>query len=231
MSQGTVASGVRRVARIDLEALRANLAALVAEDSSVVLDARADAYGHGLTHVAQAAVDAGIGTIRIGLRDTPPRGIRRSMLMTVPSVRPTAADAAYGFDGVAKPVMTLVGEVIAVKPTEEGAGVSYGYTYRTEEPTTLALVGLGYADGIPRLASNRATVAIGGRFAPIVGRIAMDQFVVDCGSARVSVGDDVTLWGDPGFGHPTATDWGVVTERRALDLTAGLGSRITRVHS
>ncbi|MBW4032631.1 MAG: hypothetical protein HIU88_08185 [Acidobacteria bacterium] len=131
--------------------------------------------------------------------------------------------------------MSLSAEVVAVKPAHAGAGVSYGYSYRTPAETTLALVALGYADGIPRLASNRARVWIRGGLYPLVGRIAMDQFVVDLGTeASVSgpdvvVGDVVILFGDAAAGHPAASDWAVWTQRGALELTANLGSRIVRV--
>src|SRR5690606_28513030 len=108
-----------------------------------------------------------------------------------------------------------------------GAGVSYGYTYRTGSPTTLALVGLGYADGVPRLASNRARVAIGGAPHPLVGRIAMDQVVVDLGDAAATPGDAVALFGDAP-GAPAAADWAGWTGRSALALTAGLAPRIRR---
>ncbi len=151
--------------------------------------------------------------------------------MTVQPVRPLVSAAAYGLDGTGDPVMTVTGEVIAVKPTEAGAGVSYGYTYRTERDTTLALVGLGYADGVPRLSSNRASVTIGDSLFPLVGRVAMDQFVVDCGDSVPSVGDEVTLWGVTSIVSPTAQDWATHTERTALELTAGLARRVERVYT
>jgi alanine racemase len=125
--------------------------------------------------------------------------------------------------------MTLVGEVIAVKRVPARAGVSYGYTYRTDAPTTLALIGLGYADGIPRLASNRAPVRVGSSIRRIAGRVAMDQFVVDCGDDSPEVGSDVIAFGDPGRGDPSAEEWALVTTRTGRDLTAGLGSRVERV--
>ena len=236
MNQGSAAAGrtvagLRRIARIDLNAFTSNLARLLADEPGLVLDARANAYGHGVERIVRAGLDAGATTVRVSPRDGALAGIRRSALMTVPSVRPLVAEAAYGLDGEAEPVMTVVGEVIAVKPTEAGAGVSYGYTYRTEEDTTLALVGLGYADGIPRLSSNRASVTIGDSLLPLVGRVAMDQFVVDCGDVTPSVGDEVTLWGVSSIVSPTAIDWAQQTERSALELTAGLASRVERVYS
>ena len=136
--------------------------------------------------------------------------------------------AAYGFSPGTRPVLTLVGEVVAVKRVGADAGVSYGYSYRTAAPTTLALVGLGYADGVPRLASNRATVQVGAGTHPLVGRVAMDQFVVDCGDDVPELGSDAVLFGDPDRGAPSALDWASATERHPLALTAGLGQRIAR---
>ena len=231
MNPGSVAAGVRRIARIDLGAFASNLSRLLADDPALVVDARANAYGHGADQIVRASLDVGATTIRVSPRDGAIPGIRRSALMTVPTVRTLAAESVYGLDGEGTPVMTVVGEVIAVKPTEAGAGVSYGYTYRTETETTLALIGLGYADGVPRLSSNRASVAIGSGVYPLVGRVAMDQFVVDCGAASPSVGDEAILWGASGIVDPTARDWATHTERGPLELTAGLGSRVERVYS
>ena len=87
-------------------------------------------------------------------------------------------------------------------------GVSYGYDYRTDRETTLALVPLGYADGVPRQASGRGPGrrSAARRFT-VAGRIAMDQFVVDVGDHPVAVGDEVVLFGDPTLGAPAADDW------------------------
>ena len=136
--------------------------------------------------------------------------------------------AAYGVVPGSRPALSLQGEVIAVKHVAAGAGVSYGYTHRTATPTTLALIGLGYADGVPRLASNRAQVLLAGARRPLVGRIAMDQLVVDCGDSAPEVGAAAVLFGDPARGEPSAAEWGVWTERDPLALLAGLGHRITR---
>lgn len=229
------AAGLRRTAHIDRSAFRENVSRLLSDDDSFVLDARADAYGHGASTVIPIALEAGVATILVspGAGEIP--GIPASALTTVPLARRLIADAAYGVDGLSRAVMSLSAEVVAVKPAQAGAGVSYGYSYRTPTDTTLALVALGYADGVPRLASNRASVSIRGGLYPLVGRIAMDQFVVDLGTrltmlgAPVSVGDVVILFGDAAAGHPLASDWAVWTQRGALELTANLGSRIERV--
>jgi len=223
------AAGLRRIARVDLSALRSNLARLLEHDDSFVLDARADAYGHGAAAVVAVALDSGVSTIRVSPAAAAIPGVKRSALMTVPSKRKLVADAAYGLDGHARPVMTLAGEVISAKPTEAGAGVSYGYSYRTTDDTTLALIALGYADGVPRLASNTASVFVGGGVHPLVGRVAMDQFVVDLGGpSAVAIGDEAVLFGDAAAGHPRALDWAGWTGRTALQLTAGIGSRVQR---
>lgn len=139
------------------------------------------------------------------------------------------AEAVYGVREGSRPVLSLTGEVVALKRVDAGAGVSYGYTHRTPHATNLALVGLGYADGVPRLASNRAFVRLADGVHPIVGRIAMDQCVVSCGDARPAPGDQIVLFGDPARGEPSAAQWAEWTERSPLALTAGLGDRIRRV--
>jgi alanine racemase len=219
-------AGIRRIARIDLDAFASNIA------GASSFDARADAYGHGLALLGPVARDAGVGSVIVS--DEHDAAIARPLFEEVLIGRlprdAVANAAAYGHDqdAAARPVMTLIGEVVAVKRVGADAGVSYGYSYRTSAPTTLALVGLGYADGVPRLASNRATVHVGSACHPLVGRVAMDQFVVDCGGDVPDLGSDAILFGDPATGVPSAHEWATATEREPLDLTAGLGSRVNR---
>jgi len=229
VTTGGPAASVRRTARLDLAAFAANIHALLAGDEDVVLDARADAYGHSAAALIPVALDLGVTTVRVSPGQAAIPRVKRSALMTVPSVRRLVAAEAYGVVPGARPVMTLVGEVIAVKEAPAGVGVSYGYSYRTPSETILALVALGYADGIPRLASNRASIAIGGTILPLVGRVAMDQLVVDCGQYRPAVGDDAVIFGDAAHGHPTAIDWAAHAERSPLELLANLGWRVERV--
>lgn len=98
-----------------------------------------------------------------------------------------------------KPVMSLYSHIVHVKEVPEGVTVGYGATYVTERPTRIATVPVGYADGYPRSLSNRAFVLIHGRRVPIIGRVCMDQFMVDVTDMpQVSVGDVVTLIGQDG---------------------------------
>jgi alanine racemase len=128
-----------------------------------------------------------------------------------------------------RPVMQLVSEVVGVRRVPAGTAVSYGYTQRTDRETTLALVPLGYADGIPRHASGRAEVMIGGVRHPQLGRIAMDQFVVDVGDAEVHIGDEVVVWGDPAGGAPSADDWGDAAGTIGYEVVTRIGPRVPRV--
>lgn len=139
--------------------------------------------------------------------------------------------AAGHLDPVAlglRPVMELGGTVAAVRRVEEGAGVSYNFTHRASRPTTLALVPLGYADGVPRAASNRAEVLIGDTRYAVVGRIAMDQFVVDVGDDAVRVGDRVVLWGDPATGAPSAEEWAAWADTIGYEIVTRVGPRVPR---
>ena len=212
---------MRREARIDLDAFAENLRSLTARYGAIALDVRADAHGHSLDLIVPVARQFGISAFLAS---------GESALPSAGNL-PIVASAAYGVDPDSgmRPVMTVVGEVVSVKHAAVGSGVSYGYSYRTTQDTTLSLVALGYADGIPRLASNRASAWLGGGTHPVVGRVAMDQFVVESASARVDVGDEAIVFGDPAIGHPPAWNWAEQTGRTALELTAGIGPRVRRV--
>ena len=136
----------------------------------------------------------------------------------------TAADLGL------RPVMTLQARVAAVRRVDAGAGASYGHIWRAARATTLALVPLGYADGVPRQASNRAEVWLAGARRPVVGRIAMDQFLVDVGDAPVQVGDEVVLFGDPLTGAPSADDWGDAADTIGYEIVTRIGARVPRTY-
>jgi len=98
-----------------------------------------------------------------------------------------------------QPVMTVKSRVAHVKQVPAGFGVSYGVTYLTTAPTVVATIPTGYADGYSRLLSSRGEVLIGGQRTPIIGRICMDQFMVDAGHLpRVEPGEEVVLLGRQG---------------------------------
>ncbi|MEU7399600.1 alanine racemase C-terminal domain-containing protein, partial [Streptomyces albogriseolus] len=117
-----------------------------------------------------------------------------------------------------------------------GTGVSYGPEYVTGAPTTLALLPLGYADGLPRATEGRAEVWLGGRRRPVVGRIAMDQCVVDAGDVPVAIGDPVVVLGPgddaspPAASPPTVAEWARWAGTNPHEILTGIGARVGRDH-
>lgn len=129
-----------------------------------------------------------------------------------------------------RPAMSLRATVALTKRVPAGYGVSYGFTYRTTGETTLALVPIGYADGVPRAASSRAEVAVHGRRYRIAGRVAMDQLVIDVGEDAVRAGDEVTLFGDGRGGEPTAADWAAACDTIDYEIVTRVGARVPRAY-
>ena len=128
------------------------------------------------------------------------------------------------------PAMTARATLAMVKDVEAGAAVSYGRTWVAEEPTRLGLVPVGYADGIPRVAGNRAEVLVAGARRPVRGRICMDQLVVDLGDADAKAGDDAVLFGPGVHGEPTAQDWADACGTISYEIVTRIGGRMTRRH-
>ena len=137
------------------------------------------------------------------------------------------------------PALSLVAPVALVKRVAAGEGVSYGHTWIAPKDTTLALIPLGYADGIPRALSGRFDVAIGGTRYPAVGRVCMDQFLVDLGDGGGSVdtdsgeirpvrsGDDVVIIGEPTDG---LTEWAERLGTIHYELATAIRGRVERVY-
>lgn len=149
--------------------------------------------------------------------------------------------AAYGLSPFArttsaqlglKPAMTLKSEIVALRGVPAGTGVSYGYNHVCEVATTLALVPVGYADGMPRaLNGSGVWVTVAGERVPIVGRIGMDQFIVDVGplGGRIGLGEPVVLFGDPEQGHPAIEKWADLMRTINYEILVGIGPRVLRV--
>lgn len=133
-----------------------------------------------------------------------------------------------------RPVMTLAASVALVKRVPQGHGVSYGHHYRTPADTTLGLIPLGYADGIPRHASGRGPVLVGGAVRRVAGRVAMDQFVVDLGAGpdadALQEGATAVLFGPGDDGEPTAADWAEAADTIAYEIVTRIGPRVPRVY-
>ncbi|MFD9507035.1 alanine racemase [Streptomyces mirabilis] len=129
-----------------------------------------------------------------------------------------------------RPVMTLSASLALVKHVPGGHGVSYGHHYVTAGATTLGLVPVGYADGVPRHASGTGPVLVGGKWRTVAGRVAMDQFVVDLGGDEPVPGSEAILFGPGDRGEPTAEDWARAAGTIAYEIVTRIGTRVPRVY-
>ncbi|MFB9237423.1 alanine racemase [Plantactinospora siamensis] len=201
----------------------------------------ADAPGHPTIDRQLAAFHEALAVAeRAGLRPRYRHLANSAATLTRPDthfdlVRPGIA--VYGLSPVAgdtyglRPAMTARARVIVVKRVPAGTGVSYGHTYHTERETTLAVVPLGYADGVPRHASNAGPVRLAGRNRTVAGRVCMDQIVLDCGDDPVAAGDVATLFGSGADGEPTADDWAAAVGTINYEIVTRFGSpRVPRVY-
>jgi alanine racemase len=128
-----------------------------------------------------------------------------------------------------RPAMTVRARAILTKRVPAGEGVSYGHTYATTRPTNLAVIPMGYGDGVPRHASNVGPVLFGGRVRQIAGRVCMDQIVLDCGDDDVQPGDIAVLFGPGTHGEPTADDWAAAVGTINYEIVTRIGgARVVR---
>lgn len=129
------------------------------------------------------------------------------------------------------PVMQVRAQLYLVKSVPAGSPVGYGATAFTTAQTKLGVVAMGYADGIPRVAQN-AGVFINGARAPIIGRVSMDQFVVDLGADSAAVsGDWVIVFGDGSRGEYTAEEWGAASGSINYEIVTRIGPRVNRLYA
>jgi len=180
-----------------VEISRSGIAAALGGSSAV--DIQSDAYGFGTELVSRIALEAG---------------------QSVDGTEPDWVNRAHAANA-----QRLCALVINVKEIPAGEEVSYGGHFRTERPTTLALVAAGFADGVPRLDPTGGVVEIAGERCPIAGRIAMDQLIVDVTGLTVSVGDVATIWG----GAISIDEWSQWSGRGVHDIGSTLAPRVNRV--
>ena len=172
-------------------------------------------------------------------------GLRHLSNSAATLVRPSAhldlvrvGIASYGlppaprmaFSTPLRPVMTLRGRLAGVKRVPAGSSVSYGHRYTTDRETTLGLVPVGYAEGLPRNASNRVQAGFAGDRVRVVGAICMDQVVVDLGDRPAERGDVVTLFGPGDDGEPTPQEWADAADTINYEVVARVGGRTVRTY-
>ena len=201
--------------------------------------AYADAPGHPTIGRQLAVFRDALGVARSAGVEPQLRHIANSAAtLTLPAahfdlVRPGIA--VYGLSPVDEsfglvPAMTLRAAAAGVKRVGPGQGVSYGHEYVTERETTLVLVPLGYADGVPRHAGNVGPVWVNGRRFTVSGRVCMDQIVVDVGDLSVAPGDPVVLFGTGEDGTPTARDWADAIGTIHYEIVTRVGPRVQRTY-
>ncbi|USR79058.1 alanine racemase [Arcanobacterium pinnipediorum] len=134
---------------------------------------------------------------------------------------------ASGHDLGLEALMTLEADVILTRDVPPGVGVSYGHTFVTDHHTRLAVVPVGYADGILRHASDKLSVTANDQQAPIRGVVCMDQFVIEAPQAQA--GDTIVLFGPANNGYLTADDWAQKTDTINYEIFCHLGPRIARI--
>ena len=170
-----------------------------------------------------------------GLRPAHRHLAATSATLTDPRTHHTMSRVGAGLVGIdpsrttrLRPAMTLTAPIVSVRRVRAGTSVGYGHDHLTARATSLALVPLGYADGLPRLASGRAEVAVRGRRHPVVGRMSMDQLVVDLGDTTVTAGESVTVFGPGDAGEPTVAEWATWADTIEHEIVTGLGLRVRR---
>lgn len=128
-----------------------------------------------------------------------------------------------------KQVMGLKTVVTHLRRLPAGHNVSYGRRWKTSTETTIAVLPIGYADGVRRHLTGRLQVMIGGRYYPVVGTITMDQIMVDVGDDSIAVGDDVLIWGDTAIGSIQVLDVAESMGSIPYEMTCGISRRVVRV--
>lgn len=204
----------------DVPAHPANLAAVEAFEEAVRA-ARAAGLEPALRHVSSSA----------NILDRPEFAfdmVRAGLAFYGLAPADHLAPADFGL----RPALTVTAPVVLVKKVPAGTGVSYEHQAITHEPRYLGLIPLGYADGIPKGITGRSLILLGGRRVPVIGKVCMDQFMVDLGpdSPGVAVGDTAVLFGDPRTGAASADDWGAAIGSHGDEIINRIAPRLPRAY-
>lgn len=172
----------------------------------VVAQARAFGFTEALAHIANSA------------------GIALGTPFSLNMVRPGLALYTSNF-----PVLSWQTKLIFLKKVPANTPISYGATFRTQRDSEIATLPVGYADGLPRLASNKGSVLIRNKRCPIVGRVTMDHTMIDVTGVGATVGDAVALIGCQGAETLTALDWADWAQTNSYEILCGISKRVPRV--
>jgi len=180
--------------------------------------------------------DWGVGVARgAGLRPPLRHLAATAATLTDPASLHTMSRVGAGLVGIdpsgttrLSPALTLTAPVVGTRRVAAGTSVGYGHSWHADRATTLALLPLGYADGLPRSTGGRAQVWLAGRRRPVVGRISMDQVVVDLGDDAVLPGAVATVFGPGHHGEPTTAEWAAWADTIEHEIVTGIGARVVR---
>ena len=126
------------------------------------------------------------------------------------------------------PALTLTAPIVAVRRVRAGSSVGYGHFWAAPADTTLGLLAVGYADGLPRAASGQAEIMVRGHRCQVAGLISMDQTVIDLGDRQVDPGEAATVFGPGTSGEPTVADWATWAGTIEHEIVTGIGGRVHR---
>ena len=174
-----------------------------------------------ITHLSNSAAtlrlpQAHRSLVRIGI----------AMYGLSPDIKRLGGSSAFGL----QPAMSLYAKLVNVKFAEKGSAVGYGGTAILEDDTHLGIVAIGYSDGLPRQASSAAGAGINGVRAPLIGRVSMDQCVIDCGASPSIIGGDfVQLFGAAEDGY-SADDWARASGTINYEIVTRIASRLPRIY-
>ncbi|HWB36010.1 MAG TPA: alanine racemase [Rugosimonospora sp.] len=197
----------------------------------------ADRPGHAANARGRDRFAWGVGVARAaGLRPADLHLAATAATLSDPLSHHTMSRIGAGLVGIdesgtvrLRPALTLTAPLVTVRHVPAGTPVGYGHTWTARRPTRLGLLPVGYADGLPRLASGRAEVQVGGARRPVVGRISMDMTVVDLGpDSGVCPGDLVTVFGPGEDGEPTTAEWAGWARTLEHEIVTGLSARLHR---
>ncbi|WP_067498913.1 alanine racemase [Actinoplanes sp. TFC3] len=196
----------------------------------------ADSPADPANAAALAAFEGGVAVARrAGLRPRVRHLAATAATLTAPATHFDLVRVGAGLAGIdpsgtvaLRGALTLKAPIVSVRRVRAGTPVGYGHTWHAPCDTSLGLLPVGYADGLPRLAGAGAQVQVRGHRQPVAGRISMDQTVVDLGDLPVAAGECVTVFGPGDGGEPTVADWARWAATIPHEIVTGLGSRLSR---
>ena len=227
---GSVARLIADLPNVHLEGLMTHLATADETDKSYTMH-QLSRYRLALNNIEKSGVDIKIRHIAnsAAIIDLP----ELSFDMVRPGIMSyglwPSADVDHTFD--IRPVLSWKAQVIFVKELPAGRGISYGKTFVTEKPSRIATLPLGYADGLMRLLSNKGQVLIKGQRVPIIGRICMDQCMIDVSNVEgVEAGEEVVLIGYQGEEHISAEEMAATVGTINYEITCAISKRVPRYY-